>query len=435
MIIAARGGDFEIRSGEWGSSHVIPQPGTARIAKSGVPVTDEEAMGLPAVSNVVRSPSEILASLPFLTYREKPRRRAEDSWQWALLHDEPDDIGTGTYTFFYDLNLSLECAQNAFLQKAMGVGRRRGRIEALYVIDPRNVIVKRGEDGRKLFDVYAGSEYGWRRDLTDDVILHIRGYGTPGSVCGVSLIEQHKDSIGANLAIQSFEGDYFRNGAEPPFWFTGAKNREHALDLIAAHNEQHQGAGKQYRVGAVWGNTDVKSIPLSMADAQFVEAKQMSVEEACRIWRWPKELMELSTSQTGQPNRDENAFAARVMKFYMLPRITRIERAFAADKDLYQGSGLIGQFLSAALEKADFVTRMRGYKDARQGGWITANEIRDHEDYPPHPKGDTLLETPTGSAPNNAQATPSANGGGQNGGGERHLRELVAQVIEEEMWS
>jgi HK97 family phage portal protein len=426
MIIRTRQGDVELRSSaEWGSS-AIPQPGSGYISSSGSLITPDQIFGLSAVSNVIRSPSEMLASLPFLTYNKKPRTRAETSWQWELLHENPDDLGTGTYQFFYDCNLSLEAAQNLFIQKVKGVGHRSRRLEALYVIDPQRVRCRRAEDGTKRFDVYVGGQEGTKYDLTDDVILHVRGFSPhPGSACGMSLLEFNRDALSNSTALQSFEGDYFRNNAQPPFWFTGAKNKEHATELVIAHNERHQGPGKQYRVGAVWGATDVKAIPITMADAQYVEAKQMSVEEACRIWRWPKELMEM-TNGSQQAIRDENAWMARMMKIYMLPRLSRIERGFAADKDLYVDTGLVGNFLTAALERVDFESRMRGYKDARQGGWITANEIRDHEDYEPHKQGDTLLETPTGSAPNQIGPT-SGNGAGS--------KEAAAAAIEQEIMS
>lgn len=412
MIIRTRNGDVELRSSaEWGTSHLIPQPGSNWISNSGVPVTEEIAFGLPAVSNVIRSPAETIASLPFLTYRGNPRKRAEDSWQWRLLHDEPDDMGTGTFNFFYDLELSLEACQNAFAQKA----KSRKRVEALYIIDPQRVRVYRDKQGVKRFDIYEGNGET-KKGMTSADILHVRGFSQlPGGVVGTSLIEMHRNALGSQLALQGFEGDYFRNGAIPSFFFTGAKNREHAAELIELHNSQHGGAGKQFKVGALWGMTDVKPVPVSMVDAQFIEAKQMSVEEACRIWRWPKELMELSASQAGNQTGDENAWTAKMLKFYVLPRLKRIERAFASDPDLYSGTGLVGEFMTAALERADFVTRMRGYKDARQGGWATANEIRDYENLPPRDDGDTLLETPTGSAPNavpaqGGQETQQSNG-------------------------
>lgn len=400
MIVRTLGGDLELRTQEWGSSWLIPQPGTEWLSGAGIPVTEAAAMGLPAVSNVIRSPSEIIASLPFMVYKGQPRKRAENSWQWQLLHDLPDERGIGTYQFFYDLNLSLEATQNTFIQKA----KSPKRIEALYLLDPQRVRVYQADDGTKLFDVFV-SPTETKTGLTQDEILHIRGFGkTPGAVAGTSLLEVHRDSMGVALGLQGFEGDYFRNDAQPPFWFTGAKNQTHAGELLALHNAQHAGAGKHAKAGALIGDVDVKSLPISMVDAQFVETKRYSIEDACRIWRWPKELLEMSSTE--RPPTNEGAWEARMLKFYLLPRLKRIERAFAADRDLFLLSGLVGEFFTAALERADFETRMRGYKDARQGGWLTANEIRDPENLPPRDDGDTLLQTPTGSAPNPGNPNP-----------------------------
>lgn len=407
MIVRTRSGhNVELRDtgGEWGTSSILPQPGQNWISGSGVVITDDGVHGLPAVSNVLRSASEVIASLPFCVYRgtEKGKLPAMDSWQWQLLHEEPDELATGTFQFFYDLNISLEGTQNAFIQKL----KSKSRVEALSVIDPMRVRVYRDQDTQqKLFDVYV-SPTETVKELTADDILHIRGFSKrPGGIVGCSLFEIHRDSLGIALALQGFEGDYFLNGAQPPFWFTGAKNADHAKELLAAHNSNHKGVGRQHKAGALWGDIDVKSLPISLKDAGYVEAKQMSIEDVCRIMRWPKEFMENTTGE--RLPVDEQAWQARIMKYYIYPRTTRIERAFAADRDLFILSGLTGQFDLSELERADFATRMTGWKDARQGGWIKANEIREKEGYPPDKDGDTLLITPTGSAPN-----PNNTGGG-----------------------
>ena len=416
MIIRTQtGGNRELRFAEWGNESQIPAPGSGWLSASGVPVTDTLAYGLPAVSNVIRSPAEIIASLPFLVYETgELRRRVEESWQWSLVHDKPSEE-CDSFEFFYDLVLSLEATQNAFVQKA----KRGRRVFELYVLDPHTVTVRRNRDtGRKEYEVWTPQ--GIRRPFPDE-ILHVRGFTPrPGGVAGVSLIQMHRDPIGASVAMQQFEGDYFRNNAQPPFWFTGAQNRDHAQGLIDAHNAAHQGSGRQWKVGALWGTADIKSIPLALKDQQFVEAKRTSIEDACRIWRWPKQLLEL-TDEGPQP--DENAWSSRFLKFYLLPRLRRIERAFAADPDLFAGAGLFGEFLTAALERADFVTRVRGYKDARQGSWITANEIRRMENMPPVEGGDEILITPTGSAPNPGSDAASTNGKGP--------REAVQALTEE----
>jgi HK97 family phage portal protein len=347
------------------------------------------------VSSVIRHASEVTASLPFCVYRGEPKIRAENSWQWSLLHSEPDEMGTGVYQFFYDIEISLEATSNAFIQKA----KSPNRIEALYVLDPQRVRVYADPDTmEKRFDVYI-SPTKQNKGLTTDDILHIRGFAVnPGGLAGTPLLQVHRDSLGNALALQGFEGDFFRNNAQTPFFFTGAQNKSHAMELIDMHNQEHQGVGRQFKVGALWGQADVKPMPISMVDAQFVEAMKITLEDACRVFRWPKEFLETATEQ--RPIPDEDGWQNRVLKFYVLPRLKRIESAFNADADLLANSGMVGEFLTNAFERVAFTTRMVGYKDARQGGWITANEIREKENFPPRPDGDSLLITPTGSAPN-----------------------------------
>ncbi len=404
MILATRGGgNREYRmAGEWGYDHFIPRSGWGSVSSAGVVVSDDQAYGIPAVSNVIRSPAEIIASMPFLVYNKGPERtRAEDSWQWRLLHDQPS-LERSSFDFFYDLVLSIEATGNAFVRKA----KFRKEVVELEVLDPHRVNLHVDpQTGEKLFDVYV--DHGKViRDLKSDVIFHVRGFTpNPGAVAGVSLLELHRDPVGAAAAMQRFEGDFFRNSAQSPIVITGAQNPEHAAGLGRAWNESHAGTGNQWKTAALWGQLDVKHMPISMADALFVETKRLSIEDICRIWRWPKELLELGGDQEFS---DEGGWSARFLKYYLLPRLRRIERAFAADPDLFGAAPVFGEFLTASLERADFVTRTRGYKDAIQGGWITPNEIRELENYPPKDGGDDLQQTPVGGAPNDPNAPPSS---------------------------
>jgi HK97 family phage portal protein len=413
MIIKGNKGDVELRSQEWGSSWIIPQPGTNYVSGAGVMVDEYGAQGVPAIGNVIRSAADVVASLPFEVYRGTPRVPARDTWQWQLLNEEPDSVGTSSFSFFYDIEISIEATQNAFIMKERG---GRSRIESLSVIDPQRVKIYLDKVTKdKLFDIYLDANTTLK-GLTVDDVLHIRGYtARPGEVAGTSLIMLHKEAIGNSIAMQSFEGDYFKNSAQPPFWFTGAKNQAHAQELVAFHNAEHKGQGKRWSTGALWGeNMDVKALPISMNDAQWADGKRISIEDACRIWRWPEELMALTSGGRVTYPADEAAWFTRIMKIFVLPRLKRIERAFAADKDLFLMSGLSGLFDTEEFQRADYSNRAAGYKNARQGGWITANEIRGKENLAPLPGGDELLITPTGSAPN-PPAADTADTASQNG--------------------
>lgn len=394
MIVRTNDGhNVELRS-EWGREDVIPRPGYRWVSNSGLLLDRDATLGLPAVSNVIRSPAEIVASLPFIVYTAAdPTVRARDSWQWELLHEKPNDY-SDAYEFFYDLSLSLEAAQNAFVLKA----KTRSRVVALSVLDPQRMRAYWSDEGEKLFD-YVRPDGTRTKGLTTEQILHVRGF-TPraGAAGGTSLLEWHRNALAVSQAQLQFEGDYFKNNAQPPLWFTGLANKQQAEDVMAMHESRHAGPGNQWRVGATWGNADVKSLPISLADAMYAEVKRFSIEDACRIWRWPKEMLELA--EGGGTPADEGQFTSRLLKFYLLPRLRRIESAFKADPDVFWHQPVFGEFLTAGLERADFVTRVRGWKDARQGGWVTANEIRERENLPARPDGDELLQTPTGSAPN-----------------------------------
>ena len=404
MILSTRHGNVELRS-EFGNSSDLSYMRSAWLSQSGLPVTTSNAYGLPAVSSVIRSAAEIVASLPFMVYRQQGevKDRAPDVWQYGLLHERPSEQ-CDSFEFFYDIQLSLESTSNAFIQKA----KFRNRVYELYVLDPQRVTVRRDrETGEKLFDYYV-AEGRALKGLGTDEILHIRGFSPePGAVAGVSLLQVHRDPLGSAIAMQKFEGDYFRNGAIPPFWLTGFQSREQAKEARDAHDAEHKGVGRQWKPGFLWGAAQVMSIPISMQDALFIEAKNLSIEDICRIWRWPRSFAELRDEQQVT---DRNARMADFLKLNLNPRLRRIERAFAADPDIFWDTGLFGEFLTHALERADFVTRVRGYKDARQGGWITGNEVRELENYPPLEGGDELLVTPTGSAPNVAPGSRSLNG-------------------------
>jgi HK97 family phage portal protein len=393
MILKTRSGaNIELRAGEWGTEHIIPRAGSTWMSDAGLPISERDAYGLPAVSNVIRSVADLLSSLPFFVYNDGDfRTEARDTWQWRLLHDQPS-AGISSFQFFYDLAVSIEATQNAFIRKV----HFRAELAALEVLDPHRVKVEVDrQTGEKTFDVWVNSGRVVK-GLTPRDILHIRGFTpNPGSAVGVSLIQMHANALSAQKSAQKFEGDYFRKGGIPPFWFIGMSNARQAVEVKDAYMSSRDRAASG-EPGFLHGQLDVKSLPISMEDAKYIENKLASVDDVCRIFRWPKELLEVSGGQ----QVPEEWWDDRFLKIYVLPRLRRIERAFAADPDFFAGKPLFGEFLTNALERASFVTRVRGYKDARQGGWVTANEIRKWENLPPKDGGDELQETPVGGAPN-----------------------------------
>ena len=412
IIRSASGRDVEHRTaGDWPSTSLVwPSPLNAGyLSQSGLLVTSSVAQGVPAVGSVIRQASGIVASMPFTVYQDGTvRAPATKTWQSRLFNESPSP-GVDAFQFFYDLNVSLESTQNAFVQKAF----YKKQVVALIVLDPQRMMARRTPEGNKEYKFY--DDQGVEHVIPPGEIIHIRGYTpSPGSLNGVSLIQLHRDAIGSSVAMEKYEGDYFRNNAQPPFWFTGAANQQQAKDALALHNAEHQGSGNQWRAGALWGAMDVKAVPMSMADASFIEAKRMSIEDACRIWHWPHHLMELSGEQ---PIRNELWWTAMFIKFYMVERLRRIEKAFDADPDLFAGQPVYGRFVTEELERASEEVRASTWKNMIQGGVMTPNEARAREGLPPVEGGDSIQFPVVGGGPVDGQpgastdvSEPSTNG-------------------------
>ncbi len=420
IVRTARGAELRVQAGDWPSmSTVWPVPTMGLQSSSGFPVTQDAAFGVPAVSMVIRQPASLIAALPFVIYRKgDTRSRADDSDQFQLLHELPwPDVSP--FQLFFDIALSLEAVQNAFVLKAK-TGGKNPKVVGLTVLDPQRIQVRRDQStGAKVFDYYVDpgqTRYG----LTTETILHIRGQTpTPGALSGTSLIQLHRNPIGAAIAMQNFSGDYFKNNAQAPMFFTGAANQQQAKDILDLYNSDHQGSGNQWRAGALWGATDVKSVPLSSADSMFVNQSRLSIEDACRIWQWPHHLSEISGEP---PLRNEDMWTALFMKIYMFHRLRRIESALNTDPDLFPDTTLYGEFDTAEVERSDFGTRMAANKNAIQGGIFTPNEIRARENLPPVDGGDKIQFPLVGGGP----VDGGGGGDGQDGaaGGDAQPRSL-----------
>lgn len=413
MILNTSHGEHEIRiaAADFGTS--LPPARTSGLSSAGLRVSEDDAYGLPAVSAVVRSAAETVASLSLLVYRSQGEgsERANDTWQYELLHERPC-YDVDAFQFLYDIEVSLEASQNAFVQK-IKLGRE---ITELQVLDPQRLRVYRDDQGEIRFD-YWHSPGQIEKGLTRGEILHIRGF-TPraGAIAGVSLIELHRDPLGAALAMHRFEGDFFRNWSVPPVVLKFGTNVliDQAREWLDDWNSKHSNYGQKHEAAAIGQGGEIATLPVSLEDMLFVETKRLAIEDVARIFRWPKDMLELG-GETGHTQPEEQR-AIRLHRFYLLPRLKRIERALAADVDLFPvGSGLFAEFLADSLLRADTATRYEAYLRARQAGWMTANEIRARENYPPHPNGDELQATPVGGAPNPGLKAET------NGHGDHHL--------------
>lgn len=407
MIVRTRGSNHsvEARSAEFGTESVIPFPWMSAVSHSGEVVTVDTAVGLPAVLAAIWGIAGTISTLPMVVYSgDGPEReRARESWQWDLLHEDPNPE-VSPVDFFHDVAVGPEAEGNTYLLKGKSLLRRDRRLTSLLKMEPGEVQAYRDrESGAKLFRV--GNEI-----LSSDDILHVRGPTLGNPLVGLSPITVARNALGSALSLERFEGKVFKNipvlggGLVVP----GNLKKDKALEALKLFEQTHAGADNAGRPAILSGGTTWQEMGISLRDVQFVEAHQFTIEQVARMFTYP--AWALDHSEQFESQASPEARAMYLLTFSLFKRIRRIEAALRHDKDLFpRDEGLFPEFLLDGLLRADIATRYSAYRLARQAGWLTANEIRELENRAPHEGGDELQETPVGGAPNaNGQSDTEA---------------------------
>lgn len=397
MIVATRNGrSAEVRALFANAADIGPFMGTGiAFSVAGPLVGLDSVMGLPAATAAVRLIAETAAMVPLLVYEGDPleRERARATWQWELLHERanPD---TSAFDFICDIATSVETTGNAYIWK---VKVRRGRVEALYVLDPAMVRVEYDDRRTKTFTVI---QEGHQQRYTADTILHIRGWTSkPGALTGSSPIALHRERLGGAIAAEEFENRFYANNATPSgvVEIPGKPPREKIDEMREYWAEHHAGIKNANSPAFLTNDATYKQIGISLEDAQYIEGKAFTVADIARIFRLSPIMLGAAVGAGTSTTGDD---FERFLKLDLAPRFRRIEQAFNADDDLFGTGDLFSEFLADAVLRPDIKTRYEAYRLGRQGGWLKPNEIRSHENLPPAEGGDNIQETPVGGAPN-----------------------------------
>jgi HK97 family phage portal protein len=292
---------------------------------------------------------------------------------------------------------------NAYLYKI----KVNGRVTALYPVNPACVCPDYSGAAPR-FEL-KDREYGPVVDeVGKDRIIHMPGLLLEDPYVGVSLVEAHRHSLGNELGRQRFEGRYIANDASAGVVLNNPGNTtaEQRADVRASWEAKHAGANNAGRPAVIWGGWTVDHMPVTLQDAQFIESKRYSVQDMGRMLGIPSGLLNDPDAPGGDSPEQENM---RLLQHGVTPWMERVEQGVETDVDLFK-VGEEMEFGEEGFLRADIQTRWNAYRLGRQGGWITANEIRLREGLPPVANGDEIQETPVGGAANQSSNTGTTDG-------------------------
>lgn len=405
MIIKTRyAGEREVRDAFSGINTSPQRWAAGGLTSTGQYVTNDVAVGLPALGAAVRFVAGMVASLRMSCWQgyRGDKREQEDAWQAQLLAQPWDG---STFDWLWDVVASLETTENAVLRKV----RSKGRVVALLPVPLDKVrIYRERATGTKIIEV-AGVKG------TTAEYLHVRGQTLGNGLVGVSRIWQHRDPVGAQLAAMRFEGKFFQNDARPgvAFVFPDNVRRDQASEWKTDIEQEYGGVDNAWKPFVAGGGVTITPIPVNLQDAQFIEGRRLGVDDIGRIMDVDPIVLGSMLGTRGE--REEGL--QRFLAVQLPPRLARIAGALKADPDLFGSTPLYPGFDLNDLTFVDPVRRAAIIHEKIQDGTLLPDEARAEEgrgplppipDDPSKTPGMVPQMTPVGGAPNpQAAAAPA----------------------------
>lgn len=420
MILAARGGNLEVRS----TAAQVIQERAGRYAAGQVVVNADTVAGLPAVDAALTGASQALACLNLAVWRGRRTERTQvtTTWQARLFAGARPNPDQTWFEFWETLERSMTARRNAYLWRTAA----DGRVAAVWALHPDQVGVSWSHARRTLvYDVTVGS--GWLdptgdappaglRTVTVDggTVLHVKGPGGGGRATAPTPIELFRANLGAAIAQNRWqEGFYTRGvGGGLVLSFPMELQVQQARDAKELWEQSAGGVDQAHGTRVVSGGATVNQVGLSQNDAQFVETVQLAVDDAARIFNWPASLIGggAGIGQRGGPISPEHELT-RMVRYSLLPRMMRWESALNGDPLLFgDGARDYPEFDREGLIRADVATQTAADAQNVQAGILLVDEVRAERGLPPLPDGLGQIPqiTPVGGAPNpNAPAGPA----------------------------
>ena len=334
-------------------------------------VTPATAEGISAVYACVSAISETIGSLPLAVYRKTDtgREKAPEHALYRVLHDMPNDRQSAL-EFREQMTAHMLLRGNAYARIVRGGD---GQVRQLIPLHPDRVRVLELENGRIGFEVTTGDKV---ERLTQDEVFHLRHRSDDG-VVGVSPIARAKGVLELAAAEHQHGVDTFTNGSK----LLGVLKAPGRLN--ATQRQSIATAWQSFKAGGtpvLDDGLDYAPVSMTLEDAEWIAARQFSVEECCRLFRVPPTVVgDLRHGNYSNTSELFRQFVTLSLRRHLLAWEQAISRQLlteAGRRTYFAEHGVEG------LLRGDSTTRASFYESAISNGWMTIDEVRDLENLP-----------------------------------------------------
>jgi HK97 family phage portal protein len=365
---------------------------------SGVRVNPDTALRHIAVYAAVRVIAESLGSLPFPVYRREGRSRIRltmnDDYRVHLLNGEPNPYQTAEM-FWTTILGHANLWGNGYAVQELDA---RGRVVALWPLDPRTTAPVRLGDGTLLYATQLAN--GTKLSFEPWEIIHIKAFGT-GDV-GISPIGVARQAIGEALAAEEYAGRFWQNDARPGGIIQYERklaDADHA-EALRRWRSAHEGMKRAHMVAILDNGATWKDVGIPNGDSQFLESRKFGVRQIATLYRVPPHKIGDLEGTTTHATIEQQALD--FVTDSLRPWAVRVEQSVrrsifpAVDKrgniTTDGADGVYPEFNFDELARGDMLARFQAYAIARQWGWFSVNDILERENGQTVPNGDVYLQ-------------------------------------------
>jgi HK97 family phage portal protein len=349
---------------------------------SGVSVTSDKALGLTAFWAGVRVISQTIAGLPCKPYERTPngRRLADEHEVYQVLQVRPNPM-MSPFTFREIRAAHCLTWGNSYAEIERD---NAGRVMALWPLLPDRTGVEI-KDGKKLYWTIINNNKIY---LASDKVLHVPGLGFDG-LQGYNVIKVHRDSLGLSIAANEYGSTFFGNSGRPSGVLSHPGSIEPAdrTQLREEWNQMHSGLTRAQRTAVLWGGMTWTPITLPPEEAQFLQTRDMQIEEIARILMInPIFLQHFSKVTTWGSGVMQ--FLTAFSKFTILPWLEREEDAL--NYELFKESERGKYYVKYSIEelmRGDPKMQAEILEIERRNGIVNADEWRQLKEENPLPGG------------------------------------------------
>lgn len=362
-----------------------------RPVSSGVSVTEQTALSVPAVRRAVSLIAGVAAGLPLKSWRDMAGTRTETTRDNRFLAD-PYPFVTPV-EFWRQVYVDLLIYGNAYswvTRNELG-----DTVVRLLRLPPWEVTVERDEQtrlnpGGKWFRIGNGEQrYG------PGEVMHVMAFSLDG-LKGLSPIQIGAEAIGIALASEMTAAKMFGEG----MLFAGILSSEQDLTQDAAETlggrfrKMIGSTGPGAKIPVLGRGTKFERVQMEPERAQFLESRAFSVREMGRLFDVDPALLFDSEAVMNFGEAQKQNFLDFTMEAWLRP----VEQAVSTH---LLPRGQFAEYNRGAFLRADTATRYQTHATAVQFGLKTRNEARSDENLPPLAGLDEPL-TPVnlGGAPN-----------------------------------